>query len=180
MHSMPAADLQLSVTHEGMQTTVPVSGFTAGEIRENVVIALGQGVEVRGVVLDSDGNPVSRLGLYCNYQVGKVPHTKHAYTNAQGEFTLKNLRPGKGRISAHVSGRTIQLGGAIDIPSHNLRLTYDPPKEVLVTGTVVDHEGHPIPLCDVAITAKGSHRPITNVVRDGAIQVTVRVSCHFA
>ncbi len=173
VHSMPATRIDLSVNHDGESVTVPVSNLTVGQVREGVIIRLGTTVEVTGVVYSANGTPVPRLPLYCSYRVGSGSRTYgiSGRTNDIGEFTIRNLKPGRGNISVRLGNRSIQLGESFDIPIQDLRLTYDPRKEVSLQVTVIGADGKPIPHCDISVASKQRSAKPTKSVNVGTFLV---------
>lgn len=119
-----------------------IRGATAASRGSGNIVVLKSGLEVRGRVVDRDGNPVegatAQLGLD-RFGTGE-PQAK---TNEQGVFVLKNCKPGPSAVTIQATGyspevKRIKIGQsteAVDFqlgPAHVLR------------GRVVNRDGEPL------------------------------------
>jgi hypothetical protein len=103
-------DRELSVLARAQgyaDTLVPVGKLLPGELRQDVLVQMQVENIVNGLVVDSDGNPVSGAGIYR----GQVPrndyereNSKAATSNREGRFELKGMPAGTNLISATKPG----------------------------------------------------------------------------
>jgi hypothetical protein len=88
-------------------TQVPLGKLQPGEVRQDVLVQMQVENIVAGLVVDSDGNPVSGAGIYR----GQVPrndyereNSKAATSSREGRFELKGIPSGTNIFSAAKPG----------------------------------------------------------------------------
>ncbi len=115
-------------------TLVPSATVTA-----NLILYGGTG-SVRGVVLDSDGNPLPNISIYGGYVVVK--------TDANGEFLLENMPVGTRQISAVTPDNTAMESKSVRITRAGEEVTLQIvfPVRGTLTGRVFGADGvTPVP-----------------------------------
>ncbi|HAB16237.1 MAG TPA: sigma-70 family RNA polymerase sigma factor [Verrucomicrobiota bacterium] len=113
------------------------------ELRKGThVFKLGRAAEITGVVVDSEGNPISSAKA----ALGNVGNSgrREAIADAQGAFTLRGCALGKGLLSAQA------LGFAATTEEVSISTNSPPFRLVLKAGAelrlrIVNHDGQPVP-----------------------------------
>lgn len=136
---------------QGSQTT-QVKGVAAGT--QDVVVRLAEGMEIRGEVVDEQGEPVANVTLYATSASketgGMVYGSNMAQTGSDGTFVLQGLAPGEYRILRTNNGQGdaatrnhVLVGGEqVAAGSTGVRLVLS--KGAVISGTVTDAGGTPV------------------------------------
>jgi RNA polymerase sigma factor (sigma-70 family) len=110
------------------------------------VFKLGQAVTVNGIVMDSDGIPVSDAKILVGYY-GMDGH-RNAKSQSDGTFSVPGCPPGKQLVTAEASGfAPTSVEFDLSDNSQPVHLTLKPGKLLLLH--VVDKEGNPVPHANI-------------------------------
>lgn len=157
--SVPPGDWTLNVWASGRQgAQKSVSGITAGEIREGIVLALAAGVDVTGRITDPDGQPVANLSLMLD-PMGRGGWSSTS-TDNDGRFHFRNVSKGGAQVVVWgPHGTQLRLGKRFQAPAIGLELTYARPASHRIRGEVQATDGTPIAVVNVRVTAaNGANR----------------------
>jgi peroxiredoxin len=117
---------------------LPRDAFLEG----TAVLLMGHGIELSGLVVDSEGKPVSGATITRNHEWRNAASVLE--TEADGRFKILNLRPGAMFLTLQAKGlepQTLLLTNADQMPE--LKLVMKPGK--ILKGKIVDASGQPIP-----------------------------------
>jgi protocatechuate 3,4-dioxygenase beta subunit len=103
---------------------------------------LSSGLSIRGVVRDTNGNPVEKVSVNAFPTSGEIGAMRHATTDESGRFVVKNLAAGTYRINCYARNYRSRRGG---------------PSVFTEAGTA-----------DVALVLEALSGPVTGVVGDQA------------
>ena len=109
-------------------------------------LTLSRGLELKGRVVDQDGQPISAATIECMAENPQDKWVVIAHSDAQGRFVAAN-RPEQGKVflTANASGYQERVVRGLD-PSQEaeLRLQRMQPATGRITGRVVDPDGRPV------------------------------------
>ncbi|MFY9341100.1 MAG: sigma-70 family RNA polymerase sigma factor [Planctomycetota bacterium] len=152
---LPIGELHVFCSHKDL-----------GKAAQNVVtnpggvatcdLQLSRGLELKGNVVDSDGQPVASAILECLAEPRAAGSwSRFAETNAQGRFVIANC-PESGTISIRVTARGFeelrQRGVDPRTPELRLQLQRAVPRTVRIVGRVVRPDGRPA--ANASVTAR--------------------------
>jgi RNA polymerase sigma factor (sigma-70 family) len=143
---LPVGELPVRAGHDDhgkARATVSTSATTATTCR----FELSRGLELKGRVVDPDGQPVGKAMIECLAEEGG-PERWYAFvaTDAHGAFVAAN-RPARGtlRLTVHADGHEPLFVRGIDPGAEPLlRLERVQPASVHISARVVDPEGRPV------------------------------------
>jgi protocatechuate 3,4-dioxygenase beta subunit len=154
--ALPAGLMDLRVAKEGFApVAVRAAPVPAGEgACDFGTVILEPAVEVRGLVVDRGGQPVSGAEVYAGKDLRRlrfatdagvpIDRKPEATTGADGRFVLPDLRRGE-RLDLEVRAAGYRPGSAAGVPAPNtrpVRIVLD--RGVRVAGRVVDAGGRPV------------------------------------
>jgi hypothetical protein len=113
-----------------------------GERMEGVILALRAGGTLRGKVTGLRPEDMKRLNITLTPE-GEMGVGAEASINERGEYELRDVRPGRGRLSADVNMRR-QLARMIDMPANtDMTVDFDFPRGARISGRVTQR-GRPV------------------------------------
>lgn len=146
LSGLPAGEIKVEADHDDFGKAQQVTTTTAGETA-TVDLTLSRGFQLRGRVVDPDGNPVANV--YCDCMPENAINNgwfKFVKTNAQGEFVADNC-PETGTISIRVVAKAFEELRVTGIDPHagevRIQLKHRAASTVRVVGTVIAPDGTP-------------------------------------
>ena len=136
------------------ESSVDVPYVGVGETVRDVEIRLKGGASVKGVVVDTDGDPIANAGII----PGEIPEVKHpstavvTRTDADGAFRLSGLSSGLQVISAYHPDYAVASVPVELAADRKNAVTIVLPKGGIVEGTVY-YDGEPWPGQEVRLLA---------------------------
>lgn len=147
LSGLPAGEVKIKAEHDDLGKAEQVVTTIAGETA-TLDLTLSLGLQLRGRVVDPDGNPVAKV--YCECMAESRANDswfKFAQTNAQGEFVADNC-PEKGTISIRVSAQKFEELRLTGIDPHagevRIQLKRKAASTVRIVGTVIAPDGKPL------------------------------------
>ncbi len=143
---LPIGELPVRAEHDDhgkASATVLTSATEVASCR----FELSRGLELKGRVVDPDGQPVGRAMIECMAEgAGQERWYAHVTTDAQGAFVAAN-RPAQGTLmlTVHADGHEQLVVRGIDPGTEPLlRLQREQTASVRISARVVDPEGRPV------------------------------------
>ena len=179
----PNVTVRVSAGKSGFATdsTEPEGGRV--EIEEDNVtgvrIVMGPGSSISGFVVDTFGNPKAGIQMYARrIDSNNLSGNPIEQTSADGAISFDQLSAGKYRIQFWQSGRSyedmtspiedIQLAKGEKVTG--LRLVYDEPEGLTISGRVTDTQGKPVPRASMRV--QGPTYTNARAEMDGTYTVT--------
>ncbi|MDJ0523410.1 MAG: carboxypeptidase-like regulatory domain-containing protein, partial [Planctomycetota bacterium] len=160
LKGMPAGDFTLNVRVPGSRGKQhPLKDLKAGEVREGIVLELAAGVEVSGVIVDKDGEPVTGLMLLLQ-SLGGVSSWNQTMTSRNGTFSFNAASAGRVQLMTWTGGQQTRLGEPFNAPATNVRLVYERLPTIMLRGEVQRPDGTPVPLASVRVQGAPTNGPI--------------------
>ncbi len=122
-----------------------------GELRDDFVLTTDAALRLAGVVVDPAGEPVPNVNIVLQNLDRSVIGFWTGRTNFDGRFEIVGLT--EGRKSLRIGNGTEPVG-TYDPGATNLRIVYEAPKRVTVTGQILDQSGTPIGSANVTVYAE--------------------------
>ncbi len=143
---LPLGELRLRADHDDFGKAEQLVGTTA-EAAATCDLQLSRGLELKGGVVDPDGQPVGKVLLQCMAETTDTRWGTFAPTDAKGRFAIPNCpETGTISISVHAQGFVEFRQRGVDPRAVDLllRLQREAPSTVRITARVVGPDGKPV------------------------------------
>jgi large repetitive protein len=126
---------------------------------------------VTGQITDASGNPLSGAGVVLEPATAAGPNIQSHYTaitNANGDYSIKNVLAGAYTVSGGKTGYTLNQSASFTVASGSNTAPTVALTELVygkVTGQITDAQGNPLPNVQVTITNQSSSTSFTSTAK---------------